>query len=187
MISFKLSSEGREIPGLQRRMRFGRGRCVIENPRLTRGGSHSPPRPHCRPRKRHRRHRLRPRRPRPSANRLGQAARPARRRGDREQEVVELNSKCLSGMNETRSKSLIRDFPLEQCQGLKRRDPLGSASRRPLARLVRASLHCRKNSVDSLFIPTVASGCRGGCVGKSWPLHPRRTVTVGECLYDTFF
>ena len=32
-------------------------------------------------------------RPRPSANRLGQAARPARRRGDREQEVVELNSK----------------------------------------------------------------------------------------------
>jgi hypothetical protein len=23
-------------------------------------------------------------------------------------------------------------------------------------------------------------------VGKRWPLHPRRTVTVGECLYDTF-
>ncbi len=43
----------------------------------------------------HRRHRLRPRRPRPSANRLGQAAHPARRRDDREQEAVELNSKLL--------------------------------------------------------------------------------------------
>jgi hypothetical protein len=39
------------------------------------------------------RHRLRPRRPRPSANRLGQAPRPGRRHSDREQEVVELNSK----------------------------------------------------------------------------------------------
>ena len=49
-----------------------------------------------RPAKRYRRHRLRPGRPRPSANRLGQAARPARRRGDREQEVVELNSRTLT-------------------------------------------------------------------------------------------
>ena len=32
-------------------------------------------------------------RPVPSANRLGQAARPARRRGDHEQEVVELSLK----------------------------------------------------------------------------------------------
>jgi len=36
---------------------------------------------------------LRPGRPLASANRLGQAARPARRRGDREQEVVELKFK----------------------------------------------------------------------------------------------
>ena len=42
MICFKLSSGGRGIPGLQRRRRGGRGRCVIENARLTRGGSHSP-------------------------------------------------------------------------------------------------------------------------------------------------
>jgi hypothetical protein len=41
-------------------------------------------------RKCHRRHRLRPRRPRPSPDRVGQAARAARRRGDREQEAVEL-------------------------------------------------------------------------------------------------
>jgi len=36
------------------------------------------------------RHRLGPSQPRPPENRLAQAARPARRRGDREQEVVEL-------------------------------------------------------------------------------------------------
>jgi hypothetical protein len=41
--------------------------------------------------------------PRPSANRLGQAA---RRRGAREQEVVELNSKIPTGMNETKQESL---------------------------------------------------------------------------------
>jgi hypothetical protein len=51
-------------------------------------------------------HRLRPNWLRPSANRLGQAARPARRRGDRKQEAVELNSKCLCGMNETKSKNV---------------------------------------------------------------------------------
>jgi len=38
-----------------------------------------------------------PTRPLPSANRLGQAPRPARRRGDREQEVVELNSSVGAG------------------------------------------------------------------------------------------
>jgi len=31
---------------------------------------------------------------------------PARRRRDREQEVVELNSKCLCGMNKTKSKKV---------------------------------------------------------------------------------
>jgi hypothetical protein len=36
--------------------------------------------------------------------RLSQAARPARRRGPREQEVVELNSKMSVRMNETKSK-----------------------------------------------------------------------------------
>jgi hypothetical protein len=91
MICFKLSSGGEESPGLQRRMRFGRGRCVREHFTF-RGEFRKHLEVHRRPRKRHRRHRLRPRRPRPSANRLGQAARPARRRGDREQEVVELNS-----------------------------------------------------------------------------------------------
>ena len=45
-------------------------------------------------------------RPRPSAIRLGQAARLARRRGNREQEVVELNSKVPCGMNETKSKKV---------------------------------------------------------------------------------
>ena len=75
-----------------------------------RGGSHSRLRRHCRSRKRHCRHRLRSRRESASANRLGQAALPARRRGDCEQEAVELNSKCLCGMNKktrkSRSKSL---------------------------------------------------------------------------------
>jgi 5-methyltetrahydropteroyltriglutamate--homocysteine methyltransferase len=46
--------------------------------------------------------------PHPSANRLGQAARPARRRSAREQEVVELNSKCLCGLNETKSKKVSK-------------------------------------------------------------------------------
>jgi hypothetical protein len=54
-----------------------------------------------------------------SGDRLGQAA---RRRGDREQEVVELNSKVpvraerYQKARKSRSKSLIRDFPLEQYQ-----------------------------------------------------------------------
>ena len=39
-------------------------------------------------------------------NRLGQAACLARRHGDREQEVVELNSECLCGKNETKSKKV---------------------------------------------------------------------------------
>ena len=43
--------------------------------------------------KRHRRHRLRPRAARLSAIRLGQAARLVRRRGNREQKVVDLNAK----------------------------------------------------------------------------------------------
>ena len=45
-------------------------------------------------------------RPRPSANRLGEAARPARRRGDREQEVVELNSKLPVRAERHKSKKI---------------------------------------------------------------------------------
>jgi len=41
----------------------------------------------------YRRHRLPPRWPRPSPDRVCQATRPVRRRGDCEQEVVEFNSK----------------------------------------------------------------------------------------------
>jgi len=49
------------------------------------------------------------------SNRLGQAARPARRRINREQEVLELNSNGLCGMKEkkkkVRSKRLSLGFP----------------------------------------------------------------------------
>jgi hypothetical protein len=41
-----------------------------------------------------------------SGDRLDHAVRPARRRGHREQEVLELNSKVLCGMNETKSKKV---------------------------------------------------------------------------------
>src|SRR5205823_75531 len=86
-------------------------RIVIGFPLLSLWGKY--PQAKCPVCLRHRRHRLRPRRPRPSADRLGQAARPARRRGDREQEAVELKSKLLFGMNEvhyaTVSRHLNRD------------------------------------------------------------------------------
>src|SRR5262249_37394079 len=39
-------------------------------------------------------------------NCLGEAPRSARRCGDREQKVVDLNSNCLCGMNETKEKTL---------------------------------------------------------------------------------
>ena len=52
-------------------------------------------------------------RPRPSAIRLGQAARLARRRGDREQEVVDLNAKVPYGMNETKQEGLEVKFDPE--------------------------------------------------------------------------
>src|SRR5207249_3679633 len=68
-------------------------RIVIGFPFLSLRGKY--PQAKCPVYLRHRRHRLRPGRPRPSPNRLGQAAHPARRCGDREQEVVELNSKVL--------------------------------------------------------------------------------------------
>src|SRR6266513_4127324 len=94
-------------------------RVVIGFPLLSLRGKY--PQAKCPVCLRHRRHRLRPRRPRPSANRLGQAARPARRRGDREQKVVELNSKLPVRMREnekeeTRSTSELSFLPSRQCQ-----------------------------------------------------------------------
>src|SRR5206468_3613357 len=68
-------------------------RIVIGFPLLSLRGKY--PQAKCPVCLRHRRHRLRPGRPRPPANRLGQAARPARRRGDREQEVVGLRSNVV--------------------------------------------------------------------------------------------
>jgi len=94
-------------------------RIVIGFPLLSLRGKY--PQAKCPVCLRHRRHWLRPRRPRPSANRLGQAARPARRRGAREQEVVELNSKLPVRMREnekeeTRSTSEPSFLPSRQCQ-----------------------------------------------------------------------
>jgi len=72
-------------------------------------------------------HRLRPRRPRPFANRLGQAARPARRRGDHKQEVVELNSKVpvrderSKKTRKSRTKSLTFDLlPMQERPSVKK-------------------------------------------------------------------
>jgi hypothetical protein len=58
--------------------------------------------------------------------RLSQAARPARRRGPREQEVVELNSKMSVRMNETKSKkSGSKNLILDLGQMQKYQDSIG--------------------------------------------------------------
>src|SRR4026209_1027393 len=93
MIGFKLSSGGRGSPAYSAACALVAVVVLLKIRALLVADRILPLYSHRRPRKRHRRHRLQPGRPRPSANRLGKTARPARRRGAREQEVVELNSK----------------------------------------------------------------------------------------------